>query len=184
MGSFSLMVAFTLFFFVHALAADIERCINSDEVCLLQLKQGAASSSTRWTSLEGDDLEPASAALALQNATGSSATLISLKDAAIFAEQQGRSYFHNGGKQNCPSACTANNGCMKHHWHDEGQRQEMFGFPPGSLIQPKNSPSGHRVCQNWCFQLTFPGKHFFCISDDGKNGCKKSCHPERLTDCS
>jgi hypothetical protein len=41
--------------FVAALGAD-DRCDVLDEVCLLQLKQGAASSSTRRTSLEVDDL--------------------------------------------------------------------------------------------------------------------------------
>ena len=75
-------MAFLLLGWLFAAVQAEDQCDSPSEVCLLQLKQTAARSSTRWTSFEGDDLDAASAV----GATGSSATLINQKDAAIFAD--------------------------------------------------------------------------------------------------
>ena len=67
-----------------AFAADVERCSTADDVCLLQLKQAATSTTAALSYLEGDELDPSSTVIAKR---GASSTVLNQKGTAIAAEQ-------------------------------------------------------------------------------------------------
>ena len=49
-----------------AFAADVERCSTADDVCLLQLKQAATSTTAALSYLEGDELDPSSTVIVMR----------------------------------------------------------------------------------------------------------------------